>query len=161
MSQQLEGLLGDKQKGNKARLRMEQIEIAAHLLAPLGNKNTIKMEPCMFNHASGRVQSFRVSVTAAEEMKLSYDSELEEGEIDERMLFLKQEAHTESTHCVVERFILPAGVSYHDKPVRMDATASALATKMKPTTHTATGAKRRAEELEEGLIMVKKERLED
>ncbi|KAG8701611.1 hypothetical protein FRC09_005242 [Ceratobasidium sp. 395] len=133
----------ERRRRNKARLRMEQIEIAAHLLAPLGNKNTIKIEPL------------------EEETKLSYDSELEEGEIDERVLSVKQEAHTELTYCVVERFVLPAGVSYHDKPVRMDATASALAIKVEPTAHTATGTKRRAEELEEGSIVVKKERLED
>ncbi|KAG8779252.1 hypothetical protein FRC12_024507 [Ceratobasidium sp. 428] len=121
---------------------MEQMEIAAQLLAPLENKKPTKLE-------------------CDEDTKPSYDPELEECEINERVLSVKQEAPMRSTQCVVERFVLPAGVSSHDKPVRMDAIASALGIKMKPTTHTTTGTKRRVEELEEDLIVVKKERLED
>ncbi|KAG8779249.1 hypothetical protein FRC12_024504 [Ceratobasidium sp. 428] len=161
-SQQLAGLLGDDQKEKQSQFRMEQIEIAAQLLAPLGNENAIKMEPDTPNRFSGRVRSSRVSLVADEDTKLSYDSELEEGEIDERMLPVKQEAHLESTQRAPEGFAFLTGVDCHNKPIQQtDETAYTIIVKMEPTTHTATGTKRRAEELEEGRIVVKKERLED
>ncbi|KAG8779248.1 hypothetical protein FRC12_024503 [Ceratobasidium sp. 428] len=124
------------------------MEIAARLLAPLGNETPIKLE-------------------YGEDTKLSYDSELEEGEIDERMVFVKQEIHTEPAQCTGECFSLSTEVDCQHKHVQQTAGTvlavtpdRTVAVKIEAT-HITTGMKRRAEEPEEDLIVVKKERLED
>ncbi|KAG8779251.1 hypothetical protein FRC12_024506 [Ceratobasidium sp. 428] len=173
------------QKERRAQLRMEQAEIAARLLAPLGDENPIKTGP-------------------DEDTKPFYDPELEKGEMGEQISFVKQEMHTEASQydCIErkpnealkEEFrqyklrnpgpIRPsADMNIDDlnyKPqfeakIKLEASDRSpliygttlvvtsnevLTVKTETMQHAPTGTKRRAEEPEDGLIMVKKERLE-